>query len=91
MDVAKEQLEPLVHVIKTDQRAVPVRHIEFVIVVQVVWSTDDGNDATKIVFAKPNDFFLATHAAVVRTETTRTFANGELDFNDPGEVSWGNS
>jgi hypothetical protein len=91
MYVAKEQLEPLVHVIKTDQRAVPVWHVEFVIVVQVVRSTNDGNNATKIVFTKPDNFFLAAHSAVISAETTRTFANGELVFNDPGEVSWGNS
>jgi len=91
MNVAEEQLEPLVHVIKTDQWAVPVWHVEFVVVVQVVRSTNDGNDAAKIVFAKPDDFFLATHSAVIGAETTRSFANGELVFNDPGEVSWGNS
>jgi len=91
MNVAEEQLEPLVHVIKTDQWAVPVWHVEFVVVVQVMRSTDDGNNAAKIVFAQPNNFFLATHSAVISAETTRTFANGELVFNDPGEVSWGNS
>ena len=91
MNVAKEQLEPLVHVIKTDQWSVSVWHVEFVVVVQVVWSTNDGNDAAKIVFAKPNNFFLAAHSAVVSAETTRTLANGEFVFNDPGEVSWGNS
>jgi len=91
MNVAKEQFEPLVHVIKTDQRAVPVRHVEFVVVVQVVRSTNDGNDAAKIVFAKPNNFFLAAHSTVISAETTRTLAYGEFVFNDPGEVSWGNS
>jgi len=49
MNVVEEQLEPLVHVIKTDQWAVPVWHVQFVVVVQVVRSTDDGNDAAKIV------------------------------------------
>ena len=91
MNITEKQLEPLVHVIKTDQWAVPVWHVQFVVVVQVVRSTNDGNDAAKIVFAKPNNFFLATHSAVISAETTRTFANGELVFNDPGEVSWGNS
>jgi len=28
---------------------------------------------------------------VISAKTTRTFANGELVLNDPGEVSWGNS
>jgi hypothetical protein len=54
-------------------------------------STNDGNDAAKIVLSKPNDFFLTTHATMICPETARTFANGELVFNDPGEVSWGNS
>ena len=91
VNVAEEQLEPLVHVIKTDQRAVPVWHVEFVVVVQVMWSTDNRNDAAKIVLTKPNNFFLATHSAVIGAETTRTFANSKLVLNDPGEVSWGNS
>ncbi len=58
---------------------------------QVVRSADDGNDAAKIILAQPNNFFLATHSAVISAETTRTFANSELVLNDPGEVSWGNS
>jgi hypothetical protein len=56
-----------------------------------MWSTNNGNDTSKIVFSEPDDFLLATHSAVISAETTRTFANGELVFNDPGEVSWGNS
>ena len=91
MNVIKEQLEPLVHIVKTDERAVPIRHIQLVVVVQVVRSTNDGNNTTKIVLAKPNDFFLSTNAAVIGAETARTLANGEFVFNDPGEVSWGNS
>jgi hypothetical protein len=70
---------------------VPVWHVQFVVVVQVVRGTDDGNDTAKIVFTKPNDFLLTTHSTVVGAETARTFANGEFVFNDPGEVSWGNS
>jgi hypothetical protein len=54
-------------------------------------STNDGNNTTKVVLAKPNDFFLATNSAVIGAETTWTLANGEFVFNDPGEVSWGNS
>jgi hypothetical protein len=54
-------------------------------------STNDGNNTTKIVLAKPNDFFLSANSAVIGAETTRTLANGEFVFNDPGEVSWGNS
>ena len=91
MNVVKEQLKPLVHVIETDQRAVPVGHVQFVVVVQVMRSTNDGNDATEIIFTKPDNFFLAANSAVIGAETTRTLANGEFVFNDPGEVSWGNS
>jgi hypothetical protein len=91
MNVVKEQLEPLVHIVKTDQRAVPIWHVQLVVVVQVMRSTNDGNNTTKIVLAKPNDFFLSANSAVIGAETTRTLANGEFVFNDPGEVSWGNS
>ena len=91
MNVVKEQLEPLVHIVKTDQRAVPVWHVQLVVVVQVMRSANDGNYTTKIVLTKPNDFFLAANSAVISAETTRTLANGEFVFNDPGEVSWGNS
>jgi hypothetical protein len=91
MNVAKEQLEPLVHVIKTNQRAVPVWHVQFVVVVQVMRSTNDGNNTAKIVLSKPNDFFLTTHATMICPETARTLTNGKLVLNDPGEVSWGNS
>jgi hypothetical protein len=59
--------------------------------VQVVRSANDGNNTTKIVLTKPNDFFLAANSAVIGAKTTRTLANGEFVFNDPGEVSWGNS
>jgi hypothetical protein len=91
MNVVKEQLEPLVHIVKTDQRAVSVWHVQLVVVVQVMRSTNDGNNTTKVVLAKPNDFFLAANSAVIGAKTTRTLANGEFVFNDPGEVSWGNS
>ena len=91
MNVAEKQLEPLVHVIKTDQWAVPVWHVQFVVVMQVVRSADNGNDAAEIILAEPNNFFLPAHSAVIGAETTRTFANGELVLNDPGEVSWCNS
>ena len=69
----------------------PIRHIQLVVAVLVVRSTNDGNNTTKIVLAKPNDFFLSTNAAVIGAETARALANGEFVFNDPGEVSWGNS
>jgi hypothetical protein len=59
--------------------------------VQVVRSTNDGNNTTKIVLTKPNDFFLSANSTMIGAETTRTLANGEFVFNDPGEVSWGNS
>lgn len=91
MNVVKEQLEPLIHVFETDQRAMPVRHVQFVVVMQVVRCADDGNNATKIVLTKPNDLFLSTNSAVISAKTARTLANGEFVFNDPGEVSWGNS
>jgi hypothetical protein len=68
-----------------------VWHVELVVIVQVVWSTNDGDNATKIVLAEPNDFFLSTNSAVIGAETTRTLANGEFVLNYPGEVSWGNS
>jgi hypothetical protein len=56
-----------------------------------MWSTNDGNNTTKIVLTKPNDFFLSANSTMIGAETTRTLANGEFVFNDPGEVSWGNS
>jgi hypothetical protein len=56
-----------------------------------MWSTNDGNNTTKIVLTKPNDFFLSTNAAVIGAETARSLANSEFVFNDPGKVSWGNS
>ena len=91
MNVVKEQLKPLVHIVETDKRAVPVRHVQFVVVVQVMRSTNDGDNAAKIDLTQPNDFFLSTNSAVIGAETARTLANGEFVFNDPGEVSWGNS
>jgi hypothetical protein len=69
----------------------PVRHIELVVVVQVVRSSNDGNNATKIVLAEPNDFLLSANSAVIGAETSGTLADSEFVFNDPGEVSWGNS
>jgi hypothetical protein len=91
MNVVKEQLKPLVHIVETDQRAVPVRHVQLVVVVQVMRSTNNGNNTTKIVLTKPNDFFLSANSTMIGAETTRTLANGKLVLNDPGEVSWGNS
>jgi hypothetical protein len=58
---------------------------------QVVRSANNRNNTSKIVLAKPNDFFLSANSAVIGAKTTRTLANGEFVFNDPGEVSWGNS
>ena len=69
----------------------PVRHVQLVVIVQVMRSTNDGNNTTKIVLTKPNDFLLSPNATVIGAETARTLANGEFVFNDPGEVSWGNS
>jgi hypothetical protein len=54
-------------------------------------STNNGNNTTKIVLTKPNDFFLSANSTMIGAETTRTLANGKLVLNDPGEVSWGNS
>ena len=66
-----------------------VCEVELVIVVQVVRRTDDRDDATKIVFAKPNDLLLATNPTVVDAVATGALTNSELVFNNPCEIARG--
>ncbi len=58
---------------------------------QVVWCRDDGDDKVEVVFAQPDDFFLATNATVVLAVPAGTFANGEAVFDDPREITGGDS
>ena len=63
--------------------------VELVIVVQVVRRTNNGDDATKVVFAKPNDLFLASYSTVVDAVATGALTNSELVFNNPCEIARG--
>jgi hypothetical protein len=44
-----------------------------------------------MVFAQPDDFFLPTDATVIVAVSAGPFANGEAVFDDPSEVSRGDS
>ncbi len=66
-----------------------IGEVEFVVIVQVVRCTDDRDDASKIVFTKPNNLFLTANPTVVDAVATRTFANSELVFNNPREIARG--
>ena len=68
-----------------------VSEVELVIVVQVVWCADDRDDAAKIVFAQPDDLFLAANPTVIDAVSTRPFADSNLVFNDPREIARGDS
>ena len=46
------------------ERTMPVRHLEFFVVVQVVRGSDDREDAREAVLPQPDDLLLAADAAV---------------------------
>ena len=64
---------------------------EFVVVVQVVGSSDDADQTAKMVLPNPDDFLLAVNPAMIVPIATRTFAHSEAVFNNPCEVPGGNS
>ena len=66
-----------------------VCEVELVIVVQVVRRTNNRDDAAKVVFAKPNDLFLAANSTVVDAVATGALTNRELVFNNPREIARG--
>ena len=66
-----------------------IGEIEFVVIVQVVWCTDDRDDASKIIFTKPNNLFLAANPTVVDAIATGALTDGEFVFNNPCEIARG--
>lgn len=54
---------------------------------QIMGCPNDGDNATEIVFAEPNNFLLSTNSTVVGTESAWPFANCKFVLDDPGEVS----
>ena len=66
-----------------------ISEVELVVVMQVVRCADDRDDAAKVVFAKPNDLFLAANPTVVDAIATGAFANSELVFDNPCEIARG--
>jgi len=88
-NVVVKNAQPRVHFVTIDQWSVAIGEIEFVVIVQVVWSADDRDDTAKIVFAEPNDLFLTANPTVVDAVATWAFTNSELVFNDPCEVARG--
>ena len=83
----EESPAPVVDVVAGEQRDMPVRDSDFFVGLQVVRCAADADDAMKIVFPQPDDFFLASYFAVAGSDTARPLADGELVLDDPDEVA----
>jgi hypothetical protein len=68
-----------------------IRHVEFFVCVQVVGRSNDGDNEVEMVLAQPDDFFLATNAAMVVAVSPWSLTNGKAILDDPGEITRGNS
>ena len=93
LEFFKQSASPLINffVVLIVERTVLIIDAEFVVVVQVVRSSDDADQTAKMVLPNPDDFLLAANPAMIVPIATRTFAHSEAVFNNPCEVPGGNS
>jgi hypothetical protein len=64
-----------------------VGHTQFVVGMQVMRSTTDVHNAVKIIFAKPDDFFLPAHFAMAGAVPAGSLADGELILDNPDQIT----
>lgn len=93
-DVAREQVlqfveepsGPIVDIVGVD-RAVLVRHAQFVVIVQIVGRGDDADQTAEVVLPDPDDLLLSTHASMVVPVAPRSFTHRQSILENPCEVS----
>jgi hypothetical protein len=84
-DLAVQRLEVRVEMIVVE-RAMAVRQLLLVVVVQVVGCGDDRNHAAETVLPQPDDLLLAADPTMAVAHAARTLADRQLVLEDPGEV-----
>ena len=86
VELGVERPQPAVALVGLE-RAVPVRQVELVVVVQVVRRLDDRDRVVEPVLANPDDLLLTPHPTVVVAVAAGTFADRQLVLEDPGEMA----
>ncbi|MEY3806059.1 MAG: hypothetical protein RIR69_871 [Actinomycetota bacterium] len=76
-------------IVDSAKGAMAIGHVQLFVSMKVVGRSNYRDDQIETVLAQPDDFFLASDSSVILAVAAGALADGELVFDDPGEIPRG--